>query len=407
MDSYEIRPITADEVYPFQRCFEKAFGKDHHEDEAKLERDLFEAPRTLAAVHETDGVVGTALSARRTLGVPGGEVPAAHVTAVSVLGTHRRRGLLRRMMTRQLTDLAGTDEPVAILWASEPVIYGRFGYGLASENLSFDADTRELSVPAGEECGTLREVEYAESTDTLAAVHEAARAGRPGVSSRPAALWRLLAADPEHAREGRSGLRAILHQGTDGPDGYAVYRIGRHGDATGPAGVVHVEEIVARDLAGYRALWRYLFDIDLTRRLRYDFAAVDEPLRYLVTDPRRLGARLGDGLWLRVLDVPAALTARRYAAGVDVVLDVTDDVVGANAGRWHLRAGPDGAACERTDAPADLAVPVTELGAAYLGGTPLSALAAAGRVREVRPGALAAASAAFGWHRAPVAIEVF
>ncbi|HEY3503362.1 MAG TPA: GNAT family N-acetyltransferase [Actinocatenispora sp.] len=407
MDSYEIRPITADEVYPFQRCFEKAFGKDHHEDEAKLERDLFEASRTLAAVHETDGVVGTTLSARRTLGVPGGEVPAAHVTAVSVLGTHRRRGLLRRMMTKQLTELAGTDEPVAILWASEPVIYGRFGYGPATANLSIDADTRELTVPAGESSGTLREVDYAESTDTLAAVYEAARAGRPGVSDRPAALWRFQAADLEHSREGRSGLRTILHQCADGPDGYAVYRIGRHGDATGPAGVVHVEEVVARDRAGYQALWGYLFDIDLTRRLKYDFAAVDEPLRYLVSDPRRLGLRIDDGLWLRVLDVPGALAARRYAADVDVVLDVTDDVVTGNAGRWHLRAGPDGAACVRTDAPADVALPVASLGAAYLGGTPLAALAGADRVREVRPGALAAVSTAFGWHRAPVAIEVF
>lgn len=407
MDSYDIRPITEDEVYPFSRCFEKAFGKDHHEEEAKLERDLFEAPRTLAAVHERDGVVGTTLSTRRQLGVPGGEVPAAHVTAVSVLGTHRRRGLLRRMMTRQLTDLAGTDEPVAILWASEPVIYGRFGYGAATATLSYDADTRELSVPAGETTGQLREVEYAESTETLSTVYEAARVGRPGLSSRPPALWRMWAADLEHWRQGRSGLRAILHEGPDGPDGYAVYRIGRNGDASGPAGVVHVQEVMAGDLAGYRALWRYLFDIDLTRRLTYEFAAVDEPLYHLVSDARRLGARYGDGLWLRVLDVPAALTARRYASDVDAVLAVTDDLLTGNDGHWHLRAGPAGATCVRTDAPADVALSVTDLGSAYLGGTPLSALAAAGAVQELRAGALAPVSTAFGWERAPVGIEIF
>jgi len=407
MDNYELRPITEDEVYAFQRCFEKAFGHDHHSDEAELERELYELGRTLAVVHERDGVVGTALSLRRELGVPGGVVPAAHVTAVSVSGTHRRRGLLRRMMTRQLTELAGGDEPVAALWASEPPIYGRYGYGPASYLLSFDADNRELALPVPDSAGYLREVDLPDARELLAGIFDAARAGRPGMSGRRGADWRAVTADFEHRRRGRSGLRAVVHEGADGPDGYALYRIGRGGDASGPQGTVHVEEVVAAGLDGYRRLWGYLLDVDLTRRVQYDFAALDEPLLHLVSDPRRLSTRLGDGLWLRILDLPAALAARSYPADVDVVLDVTDDVLPGNAGRWHLRVAGDELTCERTDAPADVALSIGELGAAYLGGTPLASLALAGRVRELTAGTLVPLSAAFGWHRAPVSIEVF
>ena len=134
---------------------------------------------------------------------------------------------------------------------------------------------------------------------------------------------------------------------------------------------------------------------------------MDEPLRHLVRDPRALGARLVDGVWVRVVEVGAALAARRYAAGVDLVIDVTDPILGENTGRWRLTGDASTASCTRTDAAPDLSCAVTDLGAVYLGGPSWAALGAAGRVREHRPGALAAASAAFGWHRAPNPVEVF
>jgi predicted acetyltransferase len=147
--------------------------------------------------------------------------------------------------------------------------------------------------------------------------------------------------------------------------------------------------------------------IDLARTATVDFLAVDEPLQHLVDEPRRLGSRLTDALWVRIVDLPRALSDRRYAAPVDVVLDVTDPLLPASTGRWRLTAGLDDATCTRTDDPADLACTVLELGAAYLGGTSLAALAAAGRVRELTPGALPRVSAAFGWHRLPNPTEVF
>lgn len=402
---YPLRPITEDEYEPYLRCFTKAFGRDYNAEEAKLERELIELPRTLAAFDARDGLVGTALAYRRDLAVPGGVVAAGHVSLVSVLGTHRRRGILRRLMTRQLDDLRAAGEPVALLWASEEAIYGRFGYGPATANIEFDAHNRELSVLPGPESGRLREVELAQAGETLAAVYEAVWRDRPGHSSRGPALWRAMTADLEPLRGGASAMRVILHETDTGCDGYAMFRMRREWSPSGPEAIVEVQEVVAADLAAYRQLWRYLFTVDLSRRVKYPFAAADEPLRYLVTEPRRLTERLDAGLWLRVVDLPAALTARRYSAPADVVLDVRDDLLAGNAGRWRLRTGEG--VCERTKAPADLELGIAELGAAYLGGTPLAALAGAGRVRELRPGALAEASTAFGWHRAPNGIEVF
>lgn len=137
------------------------------------------------------------------------------------------------------------------------------------------------------------------------------------------------------------------------------------------------------------------------------FGALDEPLPHLVNRPSSLLATTYPSLWLRIVDVGSALEARRYASSVDVVVEVTDDVLPHNSGRWHLTGNTSSAKCERTDADADLALDIRTLGAAYLGGSSLLTLAGAGRVTEHRRGALGEASAAFGWHRAPAAMEIF
>jgi predicted acetyltransferase len=168
-----------------------------------------------------------------------------------------------------------------------------------------------------------------------------------------------------------------------------------------------VREVVAANPDAYRALWRLLLDVDLTRSVQFGFAAADEPLYHLVNEPRKLGARLLDGLWVRLVDLPAALAARRYVAPVDVVLEVTDPVLADNTGRWHLVGDAESASCTRTDRPADLALDVHALAGAYLGGAALASLGAAGRVTERAPGSLARASVGFGWYRSPSATEVF
>jgi predicted acetyltransferase len=378
-------------------------------DQEMQERDrlVWEADRALV-VTDGDEVVGHTFAAARDLTVPGAVLPAAHVTGVGVAPTHRRRGLLTRLMQRQLRDLRDAGrEPLAVLWASEARIYPRFGYGLASTRLELTIDTREVRLPVATAGGRLRAGTPTDLFPELTKVYDTLRPDRPGWSSRDDNWWAQVLADSPGNRDGATERRVVLHEGEGGVDGYALWRSKAGWTATGPNAEVWVTEIAAADPVGYAALWRFLLGVDLARQVSYGFAAVDDPLLHLASDPRQLGTHFADGLWVRVVDLPAALAARRYASDVDVVLEVSDPLLPENAGRWRLAGGPTGATCERTDAAADLACDIVDLGAAYLGGSSLAALSRAGRVRELRPGALNPASTAFGWHRLPTAPEVF
>jgi predicted acetyltransferase len=371
------------------------------------EGSVFEPERALVA---EDGklMVGHAAAYTRELTVPGAIVPAAHVTLVGVAPTHRRRGLLRRMMERQLADIAAAGrEAVASLWASETKIYPRFGYGMAALRMAVEVMTREVTLiaPAGE--GTLRLVEPAEAIAEFAQIYDRLRPAKVGWSSRDERWWAFVLDDPESGRHGATALHGVIHDTKNGPTGYALWRVKEGWNQHGPDSSTQIREVAAADPQAYAALWRFLLSIDLTRSATARYLAQDEPLLHLVDEPRRLGARIGDGLWIRIIDLPAALTARRYRTDVDVVIEVTDPILSGNTGRWRLTGGPEAATCVATTEPADLACTVLELGAAYLGGTPLGSLAAAGRVRELTPGALDAASTAFGWHRMPHPTESF
>jgi predicted acetyltransferase len=311
------------------------------------------------------------------------------------------------MMRRQLREVRDAGrEPVAVLWASEGRIYPRFGYGLAAQRLSVTVATRELDLTVPQP-GPLRSVDPAASWKTFAAVYERVRAERSGLSGRDETWWRFVLGDPPARRHDATPLKAAVFDGPSGPLGYAVWRTRSGWRAHGPAAQVEVREVMAADPAAHAALWRLLLTIDLTRELTYDFLPVDDPLIHLVDEPRRLGAAHSESLWVRLVDLPAALSTRRYPTDVDVVLDVQDALLAENTGRWRLTGGPSGATCTPSTDPAGLTCDIRDLGAAYLGGTSLAALAAAGRVRELIPGTLRATSIAFGWHRLPAAAEVF
>lgn len=406
-----IRVGDADDWEAVSALLSFAFHESPDREAHDVEGSVVEPERTL--VVEDDGtIVGHAAAYTRELTVPGAVLPAAHVTLVGVAPTHKRRGLLTRMMHRQLREIAAAGrEPIAVLWASETKIYPRFGYGPAALRLRMEIMTREVRLPdpapSGSE-GRLRLVEPKEAIADLAKVYEQLRAERTGWSSRDDRWWRYVLADLESQREGSTPLHGVVYDTPHGPAGYALWRIAGRWDRHGPNAEVQVREVVAADPAGYAALWRFLLTIDLARTATVTFAAVDEPLQYLVDEPRRLGSNLADALWIRIVDLPKALAAREYAAPVDVVLDVKDPLLPQNAGRWRLTAGPDGTAtCTSTADPADLACTVLELGSAYLGATSLAALGAAGTVRELTPGALRRASTAFGWHLMPSPTEVF
>ncbi|MET9819428.1 GNAT family N-acetyltransferase [Streptomyces sp. NPDC006355] len=372
-------------------------------EERELWNSLTEFDRSLG-VWDGDACVGTAGAFSFRVTVPGGaSVPAAGVTMVSVAATHRRRGILTSMMRRQLDDVRALGEPLAVLTASEPAIYGRFGYGAATFHLNAEIDTSRvrLSVPPGTDDVRVRYAVPADVLDACEAVCARLVPERPGMLARLPGWERLGLLDPESAREGASPLQCVVAERDGETVGYARFRVKPSWETPGPNGSVILRDSAALDPAADAALWRFLFDIDLTSTLVVRGRPVDDAWQYLVSDPRRCRPWVRDSLYVRPVDVGAALEARTYQTPVDVVFEVEDAFCPWNAGRWRLGGDAKGASCERTSDAADLALSVRELGAAYLGGVSLAALAAAGRVRELRRGALAEASPAFGSVVAP------
>jgi predicted acetyltransferase len=409
-EALTLRPIEPAEYDVLHRFLDGVFlGATRPEDVAD-EEQVFESERS-GVVFDGAEMVGSSTIYTRDLTVPGGPTPAACVSAVSVAPTHRRRGVLTEMMRTQLHSLHEEGrEPVAVLWASEASIYGRFGYGMANLQAHLEADVRQLTLrpDVARGAGTVRLGEPGEVRDDLVAVYERARPERIGHLGRPGNWWNRRLYLPEHRRDGFSPLRAAVHHGPEGPDAYALFapKPGWAGD--GPDGRLMIRELTAATAEAHAALWEFLLGIDLVRTVDWHLAPVDGPLLHQVADAGRLRTTVFPGLWVRLVDVDRALAARRYAAPVDVVFDVTDEFCPWNAGRWRLTADAEApATCERTGSPADLALSATELGAAYLGGTSLGALAAAGRVRELRPGAVGAAATAFTGPRAPHCPEMF
>ena len=406
-----LRPIAAEEFPAFYRLVSDVFNSDVRDADREHEFAVFEPERSLAAFDDKD-MVGTATIYTRTMTVPGGQLPVAAVSFVGVAPTHRRRGVLTSMMRRQLAELYEQQrEPVAVLWASESVIYQRFGYGQAATGAQLTARTPALRLRPETDTGTgrVRLVGEEEARPHLAAVYEAVRPQSTGFLDRPGRWWDSRLYDPEHQRDGATSLRFALYEELAGQaTGYAVYRTkAKWADWDEPASELNIREIFGTTPQAYAGLWAFLAGLDLVRKVERFHGPIDEPLTYLVADARAVQLRKADNLWVRVTDVGRALTGRSYAAEVDVVLEVADPFCPWNAGRWRLSGGTDGATCERTTDAADLALTGTELGAAYLGGTSLHTLAAAGRVRELRGGALHAAATAFGSERPPWCPEVF
>jgi predicted acetyltransferase len=418
---YPIRPIAEDEFDSFVKVDEHAFhGSPLSESSRRLILDRFEFDRSLAAFDETvpggAGPVGITMCYSFQLSVPGQEVlPAAGVTFVAVLPTHRRRGVLSSMMRRQLADVRDRGEPLAILWASESVIYSRYGYGRASWNLDFTLRRGEGTLASTPSRGSglrLRLAEPEAALPELAKVYDAMLPTRPGCFGRNDAWWRRTVYDPAAERQGASPLHCLLAEDASGPRGYALYSGVDTWSGFLPENVLTVRELIAVDPAASAALWADLLTRDLTSEFRVPRRPVDDPLLYQLADPRRARPQLNDALWVRIVDVPRALAGRKYSSPVDLVIEVRDEILPSNAGRWRLTATAEtsdglAATCVPASSAADLALDVTELGAAYLGGTRLGALAGGGLVAELRPGAARQLSAALSWDPAPWCPTVF
>ncbi len=399
----ELRVMRREDLAALQVLDARAFNATWEEDDfAGFER-IVEPERFLVAVEPgvqgPDALVGSAGSYPFTMTLPGGpRLAVPGVTWVAVALHQRRRGLLRRMFGRLHRDLVDEGAALAVLTASEGGIYGRFGYGHATTNRSVKLDRRRARLSASAEAlaGPVpaRPASPTAARAHLASVHERWCAVTPGALTRSSAWWDWLLADTPTRRGGASELFALVHA-----DGYALYRV--HDEHT-----ARVIEVTAAAPAAHAALWRALLALDLVTDITSARAVpLDDPLPLLLTEYAAVATTaVEDGVWVRLLDVPAALAARRYSCEVDVVIDVRDggllDGVDA-AARVRLRGGPDGATCERTDAVADVRLGVAALGAAHLGGTRLGVLARAGRVEADDPAALARLGAALAGEREP------
>jgi predicted acetyltransferase len=356
-----------------------------------------------------------AISAVYSMGltVPGDRaIPMGGLTWVATMPSHRRLGLFSRLLAAQLKDMVARGEQISGLGASEGGIYGRFGYGPATHVLSFRVERAHSAfVPSADPApGRFKILGPDEAASQLPAIYDELRLRLPGTVSRPPEVWLAHLADPPHEREGGTRMFHVMRESPQGvPDGYVSYRVKEDWKGMTPRNVVQVVEVLAGDPRVYAALWRYVLDTDLSHTIRCGRGRVDEPLRWLLADPRGfLVDELADYLWLRLLDVPAALAARRYSAAGDLVLEISDPFPRPLVKRYRLTSSPQAEPeCSPTSSPPDLALDAGTLGAAYLGGVAFATLAAAGRVRELTPGAVVHADSMFRTSVAPFSATEF
>jgi predicted acetyltransferase len=399
----EIRNPSADDLRDTVGALYAAFGDSPRGDDFERNRTLMPSDRILAA-HDDGRPIGVAAAYPLELTVPGGTLAAAGVTWVGVLPSHRRRGVLRSLMRRQLDDARERGEPLAILWASESAIYGRFGYGIAAPNVTLQAEKDRFRLRDDPEpVGSTRLVTSEEAFELFPPVYERVRLEIPGMFVRTDDHWKLYKlADPEHWRRG-AGPKFFAVLELDGrPEGFATYRIKSDWERGIPQSELRVLDAIATSPVATRELWRFLFGIDLVAKIEQWMFDAGSPLFLMVEDARRLHLQLSDGLWLRFVDLEAALNGRSYAGDDELVLEVHDEFCPWNAGRWSVG---DGVA--KTKKGADLELDARDLASVYLGAFDFHRLAAAERVRELRRGALGRASALFRTTRPPFCPDEF
>lgn len=398
--SLEIRPITEAEVSAWRHCLLQAFAFDPGGDPEGDERllALLDLSRAFGAF-DRGQVVATAAGFDLELAVPGGRLPMSGLTMVSVRSTHRRRGILRRLIDDHLAAARRHADPVSGLWASEATIYGRFGYGVACESEVLALSGARIDV-GDRELDRVEHVSDEAAAVIAPAVYEQARASRPGMFGRGEAWWRYRRfVDRPDQRKGATARRyaVLFRDGT--ATGYVAYRQKLTFDEHGADGTLQVDELIALDAHAELSAWHHVTSVDLFPKVSWWNAPTDTALPWLLVDRRRAARRRADAMWLRIEDVARALEARRYphdgelrlaVDGLDFVLRVHDGV----------------ATCTGADGPSEVACDRAALGSVYLGAFAPSLLARAGRVRGSEAG-LALADRMFGWPVAPWCAEIF
>ncbi|MDI1445685.1 GNAT family N-acetyltransferase [Polyangium sp. 6x1] len=405
--SIEIRLLGPEHTDEFAHPILTAFGLPPSPERAERARRLPEFATRIGA-YDGNTIVGAAGAFAFDFSTPGGgTVPTSGLTMVSVIPTHRRRGILRKLIERQLADARERGQPIASLWATEATIYGRFGYGIAALAGDVSIERGHSAFVGSPVPFDAQFVSEAEALERMPPVYERARRAAPCMPSRSPGWWSLRRVlDVESARAGSGPLQRVMFRIDGRDEGYALYRVRlEFMDTQIPSVTVTVQEAMGATPAGTRAVWRYLCDIDLATRINATCLPPDHPLFLLLAEPRRLHYRAYDSVWVRIVDVPSALAARRYGAEGTIVIEVDDPFCPWNTGRYRLDAGASRAT--RTEEPWDLRVSAAALGSAYLGGFSFSRLAEVGGVEARTEGALERADRMFVAPRLPYCPEIF
>jgi predicted acetyltransferase len=395
----EIRVCPPDRFRELLKLAGVAFSEDVPDDLVERVERVADRERFFTAL-DAEQMVATSGVFTMRMSVPGGEMPAGGVTWVTVLPSHRRRGLMSGMMRLMIDDCHSRGEPIAILWAAEGAIYQRFGFGLASFSYSLEAETKSVGFAREwEPEGVCRFVPAGEGLDLVAPIYDVARTQRSGFLARPPDWWTGILPRPEIDAKAGEVKRLVVYETAAGPEAYAVYKAKADWNARGPAGVLTVEEAIGATPRGTREIWRFLLDVDLIRTLKAGRLPADHALFHLAAEPRRLGTSVGDGLWLRIVDVAPALEGRSYgldgAANGRLTFDLRDDYCPWNAGRWTLDVEQGRAGLKRSSVAANIALDASDLGALLLGGVGATGLGLAGRVVELTAGGLGLADRLF------------
>ncbi|WP_394828649.1 GNAT family N-acetyltransferase [Pendulispora albinea] len=401
----EIRQLTADDSGDFVRPIHTAFGRPLSPEIIERLRALPELDLRFGA-YDQGSIVGGAGAFTFGMTVPGGvSVETAGLTGVGVLPTHRRRGILTQLMRSIFEESHRRGQVLSALFCTEPAIYGRYGYGMASLGGDMELSTHRASFadPSLPDA-RVRFVTEEEGASLFPPIWDRVRRVTPGMLTRSEIWWRSRRLnDPDWVRAGRSPLARVLLELGGRPAGYALYRITTGTDRYLMTGSVDIREAIADSVPATRALWRYLLDLDLVQVAHMALMPMDHPLFFLLTEPRAMRLSIHDVIFVRLLDVPAALSQRHYEAGPPLVFEVTDAFCPWNAGRYLLADG----IAKRTDQAPDLSLDVTALGSAYLGAFRFTQLALGGRVVEHTPGSLRNADIVFSADRAPWCPEIF
>jgi predicted acetyltransferase len=394
---------TDDELRDYFDSVTVAFLAKRETTDESLEwaRRHYDLDRTWAAF-DGDKLCGSARTFPSRVRLPGGgDLPVSCLTQVTVLPTHTRRGHLTRLMRAHLEAAIEAGEAASLLIAAEWKIYGRFGYGPYSWWTEWHVDSDRAQVvgdPVGS-CELATKEDYDKAAEVVLG---GAQATNPGCIERDEKRRQMIDgvdASPYHEQD--KTMVWVVHRDDAGdPDGILQYTVKERWNGMQPASTVEVQDLVYLSPDAERELWRYLVDVDLVAKVEVGTNEASI-VRHALADGRDVKA-VGhwDHIWARILDVPAALTGRSYLAADRLVLEVVDTFMD-RGGRFVLDAGPDGATCEPTTDAADLTLPISDLGAAWMGGTDLHTLAVAGTITEHTEGATDRLAKLLSWHQQP------